>query len=231
MKKKRVAIYGGTILEPAISGFVGRLTSALLENTDAVLVTGGYDFSEDFPEARSTDRSVADAAEHFATGRFPLETRLETWLPEHSKDRIAERVHRFEKGYVKRLEGGARKRRLAIVSGVDALITIKGAIHTALVLDVALTIGKPALPLPFTGGDSTGFWREYKTYYQTRFDVSNVAAAYWESLSLQHPGDDSTEHAVLVCGEVVQAVSRVLKTSCLVLMSFAQTVDEEYRKT
>ena len=76
---KRVAIYGGTILEKPVSGFVGRLATALLEHTDAVLVTGGYDYSEDARDARSTDRSVADAAEVFAKmRRIGVATRLET---------------------------------------------------------------------------------------------------------------------------------------------------------
>src|SRR5207302_9359317 len=61
MKIKRIAIYGGTELNPPTSGFVGLLATALLERTDARLVTGGYDYREGAQSARSTDRSVAEA--------------------------------------------------------------------------------------------------------------------------------------------------------------------------
>jgi hypothetical protein len=113
---------------------------------------------------------------------------------------------------------------------VDAVLTIKGRTHTALVLDMALAIGKPALPLPFTGGDSEEFWGENKAYYQTRFGLSDAQAAEWESLPLKNSGDEFTERAVRICDEVVQAVPRVLKRSCLVLMRFRPEFDGHYRE-
>jgi hypothetical protein len=229
-KQKLVAIYGGTDLNPAVSNFVGKLTRCLLAKTDVVLVTGGFDFREDAAKAQSTDRSVADAAEAFAKENgFAPETRLQTWLPEAAKDRKLEKVHRFEKGMVRHLEGSARKRRLAIVNGVDALITVRGQVQTALVLDMAQATSRPALPLPFTGGDSKEFWDENKSYYQARFHLSDNQLAAWEGLHLEQPRDEESEAAIRVCDEIAGAVNRVLKRSCLVLMPFRENLEGFYK--
>ncbi|MCC6587432.1 MAG: hypothetical protein IT168_12120 [Bryobacterales bacterium] len=225
MKTKRVAIYGGTDLDASTSEFVEQLTIKLLKETDAILVTGGFDYSDNAPKDRSTDRAVADAAEKHLGAK--LNERLETWLPEAAKDRIDERVHRFtEKGRLVWMEGSARKRRLRVVNDVDALITVKGKIRTSLVLDVALTIGKPALPLPFTGGDSLEFWKENKPYYKMRFGLTDGQIAKWESFTI--PGGKRRCSAVL--REVVEAVKRVLRTSCLVLMPFRPELKAGYEK-
>lgn len=112
----------------------------------------------------------------------------------------------------------------------EHLVTIKGETHTALVLDMALAIGKPALPLPFTGGDSTEFWNEYKAYYQTRFSLSDRQIVDWEAMRLENPGEERTERARRICDEAVEAISRVLRTSCLVLMPFRPELDTAYNR-
>lgn len=225
MKTKRVAIYGGTDLDASTSLLVAQLTVELLQKTDAILVTGGFDYSENAPKDRSTDRAVADAAkEHLGT---KLNDRLETWLPEATKDRLDEKVHRFtDKGRLVWMEGSARKRRLRVVNDVDALITVKGRIQTSLVLDVALTIGKPALPLPFTGGDSLEFWKENKSYYKMRFGLTDDQTAEWENFTL--PADEGRRAAIIA--EIVEAAKKVLRTSCLILMPFRAELKAGYEQ-
>lgn len=223
MKTKRVAIYGGTDLDPSTREFVAQLTIELLKQTDAILVTGGFDYSDNAPNDKSTDRTVADAVKEYLGAK--LNERLETWLPEATKDRIDEKVHRFDnKGRLVWIEGSARKRRLRMVNDVDALITVKGKIRTSLVLDVALTIGKPALALPFTGGDSVEFWKENKSYYKMRFGLTDRQIADWESFAL--PGNEGRRAAVIA--EIVEAIKKVLRTSCLVLMPFRPELNAVY---
>ena len=42
-----------------------------------------------------------------------------------------------------------------------------------MVLDFAVTINKPALPLPFTGGDSLEFWKTNKDRVKKWFDLAD----------------------------------------------------------
>ncbi len=162
--KKYIAIYGGTSLTPETATFIEELSYALLNDPDIILVTGGFDHSEKEPGAVSTDISVCRGAKRFSLekGR-KLETILETWLPDAEKDRLKEGVVRFHDGKVIEIEGeSAQARRFRIVRDVDILVTIKGKKHTAMILDNAFTLNKPALPLPFTGGDSVKYWQANK---------------------------------------------------------------------
>ena len=57
--KRYIGIYGGTELTKNESGFIEDLSYALLNQTDFVLVTGGFQSSDDLPEVSvSTDHSV-----------------------------------------------------------------------------------------------------------------------------------------------------------------------------
>lgn len=173
--KRRIAIYGGTDLTAAESWFVVSLTLALLSNADLVLVTGGFLYQPKLPGAISTDFSVLQGAkQHVQERGLKLEDCLETWLPDPDveNDPQKKNVTRFREGSVKDLKGdSAQARRFAMVRDVDALITIKGKRHTAVVLDFAITINKPALPLPFTGGDSREFWKTHKERVITWFNL------------------------------------------------------------
>ena len=45
-------------------------------------------------------------------------------------------------------------RRLAMVAGVDVVVTISGRQHTEVVVEQALELGVPVLPIPVAAGDS-----------------------------------------------------------------------------
>jgi hypothetical protein len=65
-----------------------------------------------------------------------------------------------------------QSRRFILAKNMDAIITIKGEKHTATVLDFALAINKPSLPLPFTGGEFPS-----PTGTSTRPAFSNVSGS------------------------------------------------------
>lgn len=163
--KSRILIYGGTELSAAESFFIVSLTYALLSRIDAVVVTGGFLYSENLPGAVSTDFCVLQGAlKYAAEHKIDVRDCLETWLPdrEAENDPQKKKVERFSEGTVKELRGeSAQTRRFSMVRGVDALLTVKGKKHTAMILDFALTINKPALPLAFTGGDSRIFYGDH----------------------------------------------------------------------
>lgn len=173
--KSRILIYGGTELSAAESFFIVSLTYTLLTRIDAVIVTGGFLYSENLPGAVSTDFCVLQGAlKYAAEQKIEVKDCLETWLPdrEAENDPQKKRAERFSEGTVKELKGqSAQARRFSMVRGVDVLLTVKGRKHTAMILDFALTINKPALPLAFTGGDSRLFYSDHSDRVKEWFAV------------------------------------------------------------
>jgi len=220
-RKKRVVIYGGTELVPQIAAFVTRLADALLRKEDIFLATGGFrGKSDDRGGPVSTDVSVRDGARAFAlrTGE-PLPSCLETWLPEPAKDRVDVDPDRFHEGKIQELPGfSAQARRVKLVQSADALVTVHGVVRTMLMLEMALVIGRPAVPLPFTGGDSADHWRDNRPHYLARLGLSENQAQAWESFRF---GDATAESAVI--DDVVSVVNRVVGRKCLILMPFSDS--------
>src|SRR5215217_5333551 len=97
MRNKRVVIYGGTRLDRKTSHFVTRVACELLKNERIVLATGGFRRAADQPpKTTPTDVAAMTGAALFARKhRAPLESCLEIWLPEPTKDRKTEGVERF----------------------------------------------------------------------------------------------------------------------------------------
>ena len=226
-RNKRVVIYGGTELDPPVASFVSRLACALLKNESIMLVTGGFKGgSDDRSGPVSTDVSVRDGARDFATNsREPLESCLETCLPEPVKDRRDVDPNRFHDGKVQTFPGfSAQARRLKLVQIADAVLTICGHVQTTLVLEMALATTRAAVPLPFTDGDSARHWQENRAHYLARLSINEEQARRWESIRLDGttPGWAVTE----LIDEVVGVVNRVIGRKCLILMPFSEDDSE-----
>jgi hypothetical protein len=185
VKQRLIAVYGGTRLIPKEAEFITKLAFSILGIPNVKLVTGGFRYKQrEDPEIKSADEAVLEGAEQFSkTHEIPLETRLETWLPE--TDKRQEIVDRFKKGEVKWLTGSDRVRRLSLVEKVDGILTFKGKNETGLVLDAALANNKLTIPLPFSGGDSKDFWDEYRDYILSSLEVSEQFAQNLEEINLQ----------------------------------------------
>lgn len=174
--KKLIAIYGGTELSAAESWFIVSLTHALLTKLDVIVVTGGFHYNDKVPGEISTDFSVLQGAKRYAAEKgILLQDCFATWLPdpEVENDPQKKKVTRFKEGEIRELTGeSAQARRFSMVRDVDAVITVKGKRHTLMVLDFALTMNKPALPLAFTNGDSREFWNKHKDSIRNWFDIT-----------------------------------------------------------
>ena len=220
MGQKLIAVYGGTELDAATASFVSRLVELLLGHPDVVIVTGGFDYSADLPKAKSTDRAAHSGAVKFTQkAGVALAERFQTWIPEHGRDRKG--VERFKEGLVRELKGkSAQARRLTLVEQVDAVVTIKGKKHTALVLDMALAVDKPALPIALTGGDSETYWKDNKEQIVHAFQLSNDLAQRLETVSLGNP-DQVERLAWDLAASIWNASSHV----CLILSAFRKEDD------
>lgn len=213
--KKRIAIYGGTELSAAESQFIESLTHGLLSSADVAIVTGGFLYwPEKKPDAISTDFSVLQGAQKYAREKgIKLEDIFETWLPdpEVENDPDKKTVVRFREGMVKELKGeSAQARRFSMIRDVDALITVKGKKHTSMVLDFALTMNKPALPLAFTGGDSRDFWKIHKDRVKKWFGINDDFANEMEIKNIE--GVWSPEKKDTIQKQIIAAVNRGLET-------------------
>lgn len=216
MRSKRIAIYGGMALDDRAIEFVRALSEALLDYPDVAIVTGGFHYSLDDAEATSTDRAAFQGALRYATVTgAPLAELFQTWIPEPGRDRQG--IVRFKEGLVRELKGkSAQARRLALVEQVDALVTIKGDQPTALVLDMAFAVDKPALPTPFTGGASRAYWNDNR---------EQIVAAFQLSPELAQRIEVGTEDLMLLARNLAEAVWRVSSHVCLVLSPFRPEAD------
>jgi hypothetical protein len=61
-------------------------------------------------------------------------------------------------------------RRLAMVAGVDMVVTISGKQHTEVVVEQALELGVPVLPVPDAGGDSRDLLVKYRERIAASFE-------------------------------------------------------------
>jgi hypothetical protein len=228
-KSRFIAVYGGTQLTKEQELFAGILARALLKNPSFILVTGGFDVFEKLSTSVSTDRAVADVAVSYLRELgTPVKARLETWLPDKEEDRLSEGVKRLRKGAVRQRRGESdRARRFALVRDVDAIVTISGTGNTETVLDLAYTIGKPALPLAFTGGDSASFWSKHKLEIKKRFRLDDSVAANLERVSLS----DCAELETLAAQIAEEILPSGIRRRCLVLIPFDSALDSFYEQT
>ncbi|RNC68065.1 MAG: hypothetical protein ED859_11590 [Desulfuromonadales bacterium] len=219
----RIALYGGTNLSPEEVHFVRFLTSNLLAIQGVIIISGGFKSYIEHPEWVSVDSAVLLEAKQRLPQLEALNLRFETWLPLERLDRPDDKVERFAEGTVHRIPGTDQARRFNLVKAADGLVTIKGEGNTRTVLELALALDKPALPIPFTGGDSRTLWE-------------NNRAAFLHSLNLRPEligrleGDPpSLPELEGIAREVAQAIYNAAKKRCLVLMPFGPGHDDFYQ--
>jgi hypothetical protein len=231
MRSLRVCIYGGTDLDGMQPEFVSALAEAILTSMPAIIVTGGFLRGLEHPEAKSTDASALDGARRVAARRsVDVRTLFEAWVPEGSLDGRPDiggvvRMTEQGQGITVRVASGrtALGRRLAMVAGVDALITVSGKTHTEVVLEQAIELGVPALPIALTGGDSEKLYEAYEHRINAAFAPGSVAHCFrlLRERGLNDP-------------EAIQSVVDVIRSArvgrCLVLQPYRDADEKLYEK-
>ncbi|MFT3822609.1 MAG: hypothetical protein QM731_01770 [Chitinophagaceae bacterium] len=207
--KTRIAIYGGTNLSPELVSFVNSLTAAFFIYPETVIVGGGFAHYIKHPERISVDSAVANTAKQVLSPK-DLSSRLETWLPQYN-DR--ENVVRFREGKVVEVAGSTQARRFNMLQSIDALVTISGKGNTQSMIELALAIGKPVLPLAFTGGDSKKMWDQYEE------DIKHLLKTVQLNFQSQELLNDKKK-SNKTAKEVAHFIMGTVKKTCLVLMPF-----------
>ncbi len=233
MRRPRVCIYGGTALPEPAPAFVTELTRTILKSSPSVIVTGGFLHFADLPDAVSTDRAALNGARKYArAARVALSDCFEAWLPEPHLDRNREkggvvRMSEQEHGITVRRMGqkSALGRRLSMVHDVDVVVTIGGKRHTNEVLEQALELNVPALPLAFAGGDSREFWKRYRDSVVKWFSLSEEDTKFLGGLKAAGVAARLPETA----RTVADLVARARVGRCLVLLPFDAAHDTLFR--
>jgi hypothetical protein len=230
MRRLRVCIYGGTALQGMPVEFITALARKVLEKMDAVIVTGGFRDSEETRKSKtpvtSTDSAALMGADQYSkeSGRL-LKDCFEAWLPDPALDRAdgTERMTENDGISIVPLNGRtALGRRLAMVAAVDMLVTISGRRHTEIVLEQALELGRPVVPIPDAGGDSRDLLEHYRKRIAANFDDGALDKCLQRVKATIHGQPD----------EAAEAVVRLLQTArvgrCLVLSPFDDEHDALY---
>ena len=228
MRPLRVCIYGGTSLRGTPTDFISELAYQILDSMSAVIVTGGFRYSTEKPEAISTDVAALRGAKRYARRKgASLQDCFEAWVPEPGMDdhRNAVRMTSASGMTVRVMTGlTALGRRLAMVGEVDLVVTIAGSRHTEVVGEQALELGLPVFPIPNAGGDSERLLENYRPRVAASFHPGALDECL-STLAQSLPSDPKIAAA---------AVVNLLKTAkidrCLVLMPFDDLHNELYRR-
>jgi hypothetical protein len=229
MRRVRVCVYGGTDLQGAPTSFISALAHKILDSMPAVIVTGGFLHSNKKPKAVSTDAAALEGARRYANERkLDLKDCYEAWIPEPSLDSrpdVEGAVRMTEAdGITVRVMTGRTPlgRRLAMVAGVDIVVTISGKKHTEVVVEQALELGVPVLPIPDAGGDSRDLLVKYRERIAASFDPGALAQCL-----------DAVSKAIVSAPEIAAtAVVKLIRTAkvgrCLVLLPYDKQHNDLY---
>jgi hypothetical protein len=229
MRPVRVCVYGGTDLQGTPVEFIKALAYEILISMPAMIVTGGFRHSNEKPRATSTDVSALMGARSYAEKHgIDLRNCYEAWLPDPGLDSRPD-----IKGAVRLSEGDGISvqvmkgrtplgRRLAMVAGVDIVVTISGKQHTEVVVEQALEVGVPVLPIPDAGGDSEELLEKYRNRIAAAFDPGALDQC------LEKVSRAIGSEPMKAAGAVVELIKTAKIGRCLILLPYDEIHDDIY---
>ena len=114
-------------------------------------------------------------------------------------------------------------RRLAMVAGVDIVVTISGRKHTEVVVEQALELGLPVLPIPDAGGDSKELLTNHHDRIAKGFDPGALDTC------LDAVSQKIRTHPEIAAKAVVDLIKTAKVGRCLVLLPYDDVHNELYR--
>lgn len=217
VRPRRLFVSGGSCLSEEAERLWVALGRRLARERGLVVITGGLRVRRDREDCNPADWAVVRGMKQELGGRSEaLDTCCETVLPDESKD-WGELV-RFHEGRVVRLRNRtSQSRRFSMVSSADVVCSVEGEAGTRGVLDMALAVEKPILPLPFGGGASADRWKEHRAAIQEWFGISDEQASELEAVDIR----------ALSSGEIAALADRICEwllngftRNCFVMMPF-----------
>jgi hypothetical protein len=226
----KVCIYGGRELGKTPAKFIDTLAYQILERMPAVIVTGGFlRWTGQPAESVTTDTAAWNGARRWASEhKVNLNECFEAWIPEPEldiRDDVPGLVRMSEKdGVAIQVMKGRTPlgRRLALAAGVDIVVTISGERHTEVVVEQALELGRPVLPIPDAGGDSEKLLREHRKRLAENFDPGTLDKC------LDLVSKTISEDPEKAAASVVNLIRTAKVGRCLVLLPFDKVHDKLY---
>jgi len=217
IRPRRVAVCGSSRLGEGNDEFCFALGRQLAREPGLVVVTGGFGHKRGCPQDVSADWCTVSALEKsLSRAGIPPERCIETLIPEIDSSHPV----RFRTGKVVLLPNrSAQSRRFSLVSTTDATVTVEGSRGTKQIIDLALAIEKPVLPLPFTGGASLTRWRENRESIREWFRIPARTARRWEGTDTRW---ESGRGLAALARSVVRHLIPALQRRCLVVMPFSK---------
>jgi len=217
VRPRRIGLCGGTRIRPENALFAENLGSELAVEEGLVLVTGGFKCFVNDADRPSADWSfIKGTCEWLRMRGHAVEKRIETLLPDPVKE--PPDIVRFKEGIIVNLQGRSlQARRFRLVGSVDTLVAVEGSNGTKEIIDLALALEKPILPLPFTCGAAATRWHENKPLICEWFDISEKTARMWETTALSK----CTEAQIAAMSKSVkQYLLHQLRRKCFIMMPF-----------
>lgn len=227
VRPRRLLVSGGSKLTPNAVLLWWELGKQLAAEDGLILITGGL---------RGLAHDIAaQTADYTITGGFveglrdrsidPFE-RIETMLPDPKLD--WNNLPRFEIGRVHVLKNRtSQARRFRMVYSSDVVIAIEGGAGTRSVLDVALAIERPILPLPFGGAAAGDVWTEERTEILEAFQLTEQEAYAFDQVRLSELNGDEVRS---LAKDVRSCLLRGFTRRCFVIMPFHKDFDAVYEK-
>ena len=221
----RLFVSGGSRISPKVALLWRELGRVLAAEKGLVLITGGLESRKDGKGKPAADKAVVDG---FLAGLSKLgvtsHERVETFLPDPKLD--WSELNRFEVGRIHVLTNrNAQARRFRMVHSADVVISIAGEDGTRSVLDAALALDRPILPLPFGRGVSARFWKEQCTEICERFKMPAKTAHDFKKIRLA----GMTRAQIVALAKRVRAhLMQGFTRSCFVIMPFSKEHDPVY---
>jgi len=219
IRARRLAVSGGSSLTKEATRLWHFLGREFASEQSLTIVTGGLQKRKDSPGTLAADWAfVHGVIQELSNLEVMPATHLETMLPSKEKD-WPENLIRFEEGHVIRLQNrNSQSRRFSMVNSCDLVLAIEGDVGTKTVLDLALAIEKPILPLPFGKGTSAEMWKQYRTDIQGWFDISDQEADELEKVDLEKLNDNESR---ILAVSLKRHVLKGFLRKCFVMMPFA----------
>jgi hypothetical protein len=229
MRPVRICIYGGSDLQGTFADFISTLAYKILDSMSAVIVTGGFRHSNKNPNTISTDFAALRGAQRYAAkDEIDLKDCYEAWIPEPDLDDHKDAVRMSEAdGVAMRVIAGRTPlgRRLAMVAGIDVVVTIAGRDYTRVVVEQALELGVPVLTIPNAGGDSEDLLIKYRKRIAASFSPGALDRCLDE---ISQAIDSNPENAA---DSVVDLIRTAKIGRCLVLIPYDDEHDCLYTST
>jgi predicted Rossmann-fold nucleotide-binding protein len=220
IRPRRLAVCGGGRLPPKAARFWELMGRVLAYEKGLLVITGGLRHRTGARRKVAADWALVNGLEEeLRNQQLTLDGRVETMLPSPDRDHQTART-RFEKGKVIVLTDRNREsRRFCVVNSADVVLSLGGEAGTRTILDMALAIDKPVLPVPFIKGASADVWHDNLGDIKRWFNIPDEEAERLGRVHLPGMTDKKMrELAEAVKDHLLEGFMR----KCFVIMPFKQ---------